>query len=156
MRLCHCVYFTQYSTTGETWTVDLVNHPLHSYLPVLGDTELTSSPSNNHNHNYLSLLFFSSNLLPIGHPSAEIQLKIVKNLDQVSSACLGLACKAFYPLHKELRGITPLHAWYYLAPYAMLEERLETWAGPELWYQFATRKFWWVSTSYKQREEQMN
>jgi len=38
----------------------------------------------------------------------------------------------------------------------MLEERLETWAGPELWYQFATRKFWWVSTSYKQREEQMN
>ncbi|KAH8771361.1 hypothetical protein F5882DRAFT_506927 [Hyaloscypha sp. PMI_1271] len=99
-----------------------------------------------------SLLFFSSNILPIGHPSTGIQLKIVKNLDQVSSACLGLTCKAFYPLHKELRGITPLYAWYYLAPYAMLEERLETWAGPELWYQFDTRKFWRKERVKRERE----
>jgi hypothetical protein len=85
----------------------------------------------------------------------EIQLKIMKNLDQVSSACLGLTCKAFYSLYKELCGIVPLYAWYYLAPYAMLGERLETWAGPELWYHFGARKFWWVPTSCKQREEQM-
>jgi hypothetical protein len=56
----------------------------------------------------------------------------MKNLDQVLPACLGLTCKAFYPFHKELRGIVPLYSWYYLALYAMLGERLETWAGTNL------------------------
>ncbi len=41
---------------------------------------------------------------------------IFKNLDRVSSTCLGLASKAFYPLHKEHHGIVPLIACCLLPP----------------------------------------
>ncbi|PMD23573.1 hypothetical protein NA56DRAFT_715998 [Hyaloscypha hepaticicola] len=40
----------------------------------------------------------------------EIQLKIIKNLDRVSSVCLGITNKKFYDIHKELHPKVPLIA----------------------------------------------
>ena len=40
----------------------------------------------------------------------EIHLKIIKNLDRVSSVCLGLTNKKLYTIHKELHLKVPLIA----------------------------------------------
>jgi len=38
----------------------------------------------------------------------EIHLEIFKYLDPVESTCLGLACKEFYPIHRQLHGTVSL------------------------------------------------
>jgi hypothetical protein len=43
---------------------------------------------------------------------AEIRHNIFSPLDVVSSTCLGLTCKAFYPLHEAHYGIVTLDIWH--------------------------------------------
>lgn len=71
--------------------------------------------------------------------STELNFEVFKYLDRVSSTCLGLTCKTFYPIHKKLHGIVPLDivvfrpraAGWYLVP---LGDLLAQWAGPDLYF----------------------
>jgi len=43
---------------------------------------------------------------------SELHIKVVQNLDRVSSVCLGVTNKKFYAIHKELHPKVPLIAAY--------------------------------------------
>jgi hypothetical protein len=71
--------------------------------------------------------------------STELHFEVFKYLDRVSSTCLGLTCKTFYPIHKKLHGIVrldrvvfrPRSASWYVVPLGFL---LAQWAGPDLYF----------------------
>lgn len=52
----------------------------------------------------------------LGNLPAELHLKIFEELDRVTSTCLGLTNKKFYPIHKSLHGHVPLLAHCLLPP----------------------------------------
>jgi hypothetical protein len=71
----------------------------------------------------------------------ELHLEIFKHLHPVSSTCLGLTCKEFYPIHKQLHGVVNLRAKIPAPPrkphywgFVRLGALLNTWAGPKYWF----------------------
>jgi hypothetical protein len=71
----------------------------------------------------------------------ELHLEIFKHLHPVSSTCLGLTCKEFYPIHRQLHGAVSLQATipvsprnYYFGGFAWLGALLSTWAGPKFFF----------------------
>lgn len=82
----------------------------------------------------------------------EIHLLILHHLDLVSSTCLGLTCKKFYPIHRELHGsvelcpsgsgIHPLLQRRGTSWSIPLSYFLREWAAPAgLIYDILTKKF---------------
>lgn len=82
----------------------------------------------------------------------ELHLEIFRHLHPVSSTCLGLTCKEFYPIHKKLHGVVRLRdriAIYLPRSRSLGSTRLgallNRWAGPE--YHF----FGWSSVRFTKR-----
>jgi len=61
---------------------------------------------------------------------------IMKNLDEVSSACLGVTCKAFYSFHMKKHGAVRLSSGgkKYVEDGKMLANYLIDWVPQELQY----------------------
>jgi len=127
----------------------------------LSSTDLVFIHENYHNGRYCAFSFSTASLAGqqltpscIGtfQPSSqaschllalapELQLEIFKNLHPVSSTCLGLTCKPFYAIHRELHGTVALDTsiWFedckgeFANP---LGSFLLLWAGPDLYVDY--------------------
>ena len=85
---------------------------------------------------------------------AELQLAIISCLDPVSSTCLGLTCKTFYPIHIALHGVvylgTNYWGWYGIcgkrfAEHYHLTSLSSKWGGPMFErYHYRKKKWKWV------------
>jgi hypothetical protein len=79
--------------------------------------------------------------------SPEIHLLLFDFIDSpVTSACLGLTCKAFYPIHREKHGVVPLDkaTCYDLSgdiKFINLALLIKNWVPSHLAYDFKDKKF---------------
>ncbi|PMD14450.1 hypothetical protein NA56DRAFT_711027 [Hyaloscypha hepaticicola] len=72
----------------------------------------------------------------------ELHLEIFKHLRPVSSTCLGLTCKEFYRIHKQLHGMVGLHEPIIICQprrypswrFTRLGALLTKWAGPKFYF----------------------
>jgi hypothetical protein len=115
------------TTTEGTYHDSPTNSPGHQIL-----THLVVCPATTQSRPTMS----SCGFLKL---STEIHFEVFKYLDRVSSTCLGLTCKTFYPIHKKLHGIVrldrvvflPRSASWYVVSLGFL---LAQWAGPDLYF----------------------
>jgi hypothetical protein len=82
----------------------------------------------------------------------ELHLEIFKHLDPVSSTCLGLTCKGFYLIHKQLHGVVGLREiipvyWrrYQSWGFTRLGALLNKWASPDYYFHY------WSSVRFTRR-----
>ncbi|KAG4432924.1 hypothetical protein IFR05_011595 [Cadophora sp. M221] len=75
----------------------------------------------------------------------DIRHLIIKSLDMIDSACLGLTSKSFWAIHKKKTPRTNLRlgcgpGLQYLE-YNSFADRLKLWMGPNLLYSYVLRRF---------------
>lgn len=65
---------------------------------------------------------------------SEVHLELFRHLHRVDSTCLGLTCKKFYNIHRQLHGMVGLGEWDMSDIHSkQLHMLLKDWMGALVW-----------------------